>query len=179
MMIQLTCLPLFVKVFFRGLPGIWKDRHLLYLYWLVVLQAVVPGRKTVQELSRWSPAHIPEWRLRRLLKASYWTAQHLITWWANEVIAQFPPPTDGVLYLVGDGSQADKRGTKNPVVQKGRKSRYSSWFVGIRFVLLIASWDVYRIPVAFRIILPKTHLDYKNENTLFREMVVLRDRCFL
>jgi len=171
MMIKLTFIPLFVKVFFQGMPGVWKDRHLLSLYWFVLLQAVVPGRKTVKELSRWSPAHIPEWRLRRLLKAGYWTVQQLIAWWAEEAMQQFPPPKDGVLYLVGDGSQADKRGTKNPVVQKGRKSKYSPWFVGIRFVLVIACWDVYRIPVNFRIILPKTHPDYKNENTLFREMV--------
>ncbi len=171
MMIQLTLFPRFVKIFFQGMPGVWKDRHLLSLYWLVLLQAVVPGRRTVKELSRWSPAHIPAWRLRRLLKAGYWTVQQLIAWWAEQVMQQFPPPKDGVLYLVGDGSKADKRGTKNPVVQKGRKHRHAPWFMGIRFVLLAACWDVYRIPVSFRIILPKTHPDYHNENTLFREMV--------
>lgn len=36
----------------------------------------------------------------------------------------------------------------------------------------MAAWDVYRIPVGFRIILPKTHLQYQKENELFREMVV-------
>jgi hypothetical protein len=37
--------------------------------------------------------------------------------------------------------------------------------------LLIVAWDVYRIPVAFRIILPKTHPDYRTENALFRDML--------
>jgi hypothetical protein len=37
--------------------------------------------------------------------------------------------------------------------------------------LLIVAWDVYRIPVAFRVILPKGHRDYRTENTLFREML--------
>jgi hypothetical protein len=40
------------------------------------------------------------------------------------------------------------------------------WFFGIRFALLIVAWDVYRIPVAFRIILPKSHPGYRKENTL-------------
>jgi hypothetical protein len=170
-MVKLSLVPIFVKVLFRGMPGVWKDRHLLSLYWLILLQAIVPGRRTVKELSRWSPAHIPEWRLRRVLKATYWTAQELLTWWADEAIACFPPPPDGVLYVVGDGSEKPKRGTKNAVVQKGRKGKHTPWFLGIRFVLVIACWDVYRIPVSFRIILPKSHSEYKNENTLFREMV--------
>jgi hypothetical protein len=75
-----------------------------------------------------------------------------------------------ILYLIGDGSQADKRGTKNPVAQKGRKSQHPPWFFGIRFVLVIAAWDGYRIPVGFRIILPKRQRGYRNENALFREM---------
>jgi hypothetical protein len=33
------------------------------------------------------------------------------------------------------------------------------------------AWDVYRIPVSFRIILPKTHPNYRKENTLFRDML--------
>jgi hypothetical protein len=36
---------------------------------------------------------------------------------------------------------------------------------------LIATWDGYRFPVAFRLIRPKTHPEYRTENALFREMV--------
>ena len=88
----LSHVPLFVGVLFRGMPDVWIDRHLLYLYWMVRLQAqaIVPGRKTIKELSRWSPAHITEWRLQRFLKAGYWTVQQLITWWAKETITCFP-----------------------------------------------------------------------------------------
>ena len=35
----------------------------------------------------------------------------------------------------------------------------------------MVGWDVYRIPVDFRIIFPKAHPEYKTENALFREMV--------
>jgi len=73
--------------------------------------------------------------------------------------------------LFGDGSHADKRGTKNPVAQKGRISQHHPWFFGLRFVLLMAAWDGYRLPVGFRLILPKRHAGYRSENALFREMV--------
>jgi hypothetical protein len=43
--------------------------------------------------------------------------------------------------LCGDGSHADKRGTKNPVAQKGRRSTSHPWFFGLRFVLVMAAWD--------------------------------------
>jgi hypothetical protein len=38
-------LPLFVTLLFRGMPGMWKHRHRLLLCWLVVMQALFPGRK--------------------------------------------------------------------------------------------------------------------------------------
>ena len=35
----------------------------------------------------------------------------------------------------------------------------------------MVSWDTYRIPVDFEIVLPKPLPGYQNENTLFRQMV--------
>jgi hypothetical protein len=61
--------------------------------------------------------------------------------------------------------------TQNPLAQKGRKSEHQPWFFGIRFALLIATWDIYRLPVAFRVIRRKTDPTYQTENALFREMV--------
>jgi hypothetical protein len=86
-------------------------------------------------------------------------------------VATLPALANGTLYLFGDGSHADKRGTKNPVAQKGRISKHHPWFFGLRFVLLMAAWDSYRLPVGFRLILPKRHAGYHSENALFREMV--------
>src|SRR2546425_4693598 len=170
-MVTVTYLPLFVTILFRGMPGMWKSRHRLVLCWLVVLQALFPGRKTLAELARWSPASITVWRLRRVLKAAYWDVHLLVEWWAQEALNTLPPPKDGRLYVVGDGSEKPKRGTQNPLAQKGRKSEHHPWFFGIRFALLIANWDVYRLPVAFRLIRPKSHPEYRTENALFREMV--------
>jgi DDE family transposase len=171
MMIAFTYLPAFVSAYFQDMPGVWKSHHRLMLCWLIFMQAIYPGRNTLQETARWTPAAITAWRFARLLKATYWNVHLLVTWMAQDLLASLPPPTNRIIYLIGDGSQADKRGAKNPVAQKGRKSKSHPWFFGIRFVLLIAAWDDYRVPVGFRLILPKRHRGYQNENALFRERV--------
>ena len=87
------------------------------------------------------------------------------------MISVLPPPEDGVLTLTGDGSDKPKRGKKNPLAQKGRKSQHDPWVFGVRFALLMVSWDVVRLPVACRLIRPKSHPKYRTENERFREMV--------
>ena len=169
-MIAITYVPFFVTLLFRGMPGIWKSRHRLLLCWLVFMPALYPGRKTLEELARWTPGSITAWRWRRVLKAAYWNIHLLVEWWVQEAFHTLPPPKDGTLYLGGDGSVNPKRGTKNPMAQKGRKSEHQPWFWGVRFALLIAPWESYRFPVAFRLIRPKTHPAYCTENALFREM---------
>jgi DDE family transposase len=171
MMIAFTYLPSLVTVVFRGMPTVWRGRHRLLLCWLIFMHAVSPGRKTLEEMARWTPATITAWRFGRLRKAAYWHVHLIVSWLAQDLLATLPPPTNGVLYLFGDGSHADKRGTKNPVAQKGRNSQHHPWFFGLRFVVLMAAWDGYRMPVDFRLILPKRHADYRSENALFRERV--------
>jgi hypothetical protein len=170
-MLPVTYLPLFVTSLFRGMPGVWKSHHRLMLCWLIVIQALFPGRKTLAELARWMPAEVTSWRLRRVLKATYWDVHRLVEWWAQKALNTLPPPADGVITLTGDGSDKPKRGLNNPLAQKGRKSEHHPWFFGIRFALLIVSWDVFRFPVAFRLIRPKSHPQYRTENALFRDMV--------
>jgi hypothetical protein len=171
MLIAFTYLPGFVTLVFRGMPTVWRGRHRLIFCWLIFMQAVSPGRKTLEEMARWTPASITAWRFGRLLKAAYWNVHLLVSWLAQDLVATLPAPANGILYLFGDGSHADKRGTKNPVAQKGRISQHHPWFFGLRFVLLMAAWDGYRLPVGFRLILPKHHAGYRSENALFREMV--------
>jgi Transposase DDE domain len=171
MLLAFTYLPGFVTIVFRGMPTVWRGRHRLIFCWLIFMQAVSPGRKTLEEMSRWTPATITAWRFGRLLKAAYWNVHLLVSWLAQDLLTTLPAPANGILYLFGDGSHADKRGTKNPVVQTGRISKHHPWFFGLRFVLLMAAWDGYRVPVGFRLILPKRHADYRSENALFRELV--------
>lgn len=81
--------PAFITPVFQGMPGLWKGQHRLVLCWLIAMQAVSSGRKTLHEWARWSPRQITEWRLRRLLKASYWSVHLLIEWLAYDAIATF------------------------------------------------------------------------------------------
>ena len=53
----------------------------------------------------------------------------------------------------------------------GRQSQHHPWFFGIRFALLIVRWDVFRFPVAFRLIRPKRHPPSRTENALFRDLL--------
>jgi hypothetical protein len=170
-MMAFTYLPSFVTIVFRGMPTVWRGRHRLIFCWLVFMQAVHPGRKTLEEMARWTPAAITAWRFGRLLKATYWNVHGIVSWVAQDLVATLPAPPNGILYLFGDGRHADKRGTKNPGAPKGRNSQHHPWFFGLRFVLLLAAWANYRIPVGCRLILPKRHAGYRSENVLFREMV--------
>ena len=167
----LTHLPDFVRVLFRGMPGVFRHRHQLVFCWLVLMQMILSGPRTLKGLSRAAPSHIREWHFRRLLYAGYWSLHIMLYWFAEEAIKSFPPPEDRTAYVASDGSKKDKRGKKNPAAQKGRTSHYKTHFFGIRFVLLMLHWNGYRIPVDFRIVLPKAHPDYKTENQLFREML--------
>jgi hypothetical protein len=64
-----------------------------------------------------------------------------------------------------------KRGTQHPLAQTGRQSEHQPWFCGMRCALVIATWDVYRLPVAFRLIRRKTDPAYQTAKALFRAMV--------
>jgi hypothetical protein len=169
--VGLTHLPDFVRVLFKGMPAVFRHRHQLVFCWLVLMQTILTGPRTVKGLCRLAPSHIAEWHVRRLLCAAYWSLHLVLSWAAEEAIKTFPAPEDKTVYVVADGSKKDKRGKKNPVAQKGRTSKHEAFFFGIRFVVLMVHWDVYRIPVDFCIVLPKEHPDYKTENELFREML--------
>jgi hypothetical protein len=97
MMMAVTYLPGLVTLVFRGMPTVWRGRHRLIFCWLVFMQAGHPGRPTLEEMARWTPATITAWRFGRLLKAAYWNVHLLVHWLAQDILATLPPPTHGVL----------------------------------------------------------------------------------
>jgi hypothetical protein len=141
MLMACTSLPSFVTIVLRSMPTVWRGRHRLLLCWLICMQAVHPGRKTLDEMARWTPTASTAWRFGRLLKAASWNVPLRVGWLGQDRLATLPPPTHGVRYLFGDGRHADKRGTKHPVAQQGRLSQPHPWFFGLRFVLLMAAWE--------------------------------------
>jgi hypothetical protein len=166
-----TRLPPAVRILFKGMPGVWRHRHQLIFCWLIVMQIVTSGPRTLTGLSRAAPGFITEWRCRRLLSAGYWSLKVLLHWFAEETIKSLAVPDNRVLYVIVDGSKKDKRGQKNPAAQKGRLSQHHAWFFGIKFIVLLVAWEDYRIPVDFHVVLPQGHPDYRKENALFRDML--------
>src|SRR5215216_5178959 len=98
MLIAYTYLPGCVTMVFRGMPTVWRGRHRLIFCWLIFMQAVSPGRKTLAEMARWTPATLTAWRFGRLLKAASWNVHLLVSWLAQDLVATLPAPANGILY---------------------------------------------------------------------------------
>jgi len=170
-MIRMTRMPEEVTRLMAPLKPYFSYRHYLVFCWLLVAHLVCFGKATVQGLARYTPRHVAAWHLRRVLAAGRWQWARVLEWLVSEALAAFPPPKDGVLYLVGDSTLKGKRSKKNPLAKKGRLNEYAPFTFGLHVVLLIAQWDVYRIPLAFRLVTPKGSAGYQSENALFREML--------
>lgn len=169
-MIRRTRLPEEVTRVLTPLKPYFSYRHHLVFCWRLVAHLVCFGKATVQGLARYTPTHSAAWHLRRLLAAGRWQWEQVLHWLVSEAMAAFPPPKDGVLYLVVDSTLKGKRGKKNPLAKKGRLNEYAPFTFGLHVVIVIAQWDVYRIPLAFRLVKPKASQAYQSENALVREM---------
>jgi Transposase DDE domain len=170
-MIRMTRVPEEVTRLLAPLKPYFSYRHYLVFCWLLVAHLVCFGKATVQGLARYTPRHVAAWHLRRLLAAGRWPWARVLEWLVSETLAAFPPPRDGVLYLVVDSTLKGKRSKKNPLAKKGRLNEYAPFTFGLHVVILIAQWDVYRIPLAFRLVKPKGSPGYQSENALLREML--------
>jgi hypothetical protein len=166
-----TCLPRHVSECLRVLGPCFRHRHHLVFCWLVVLHLIYGDRGNLKELSRHGPAPLAYQHYRRLLCATYWCTKTLLWWFADQALQAFPPPEDGLLYLVGDSTLKGKQGPKHPVAQKTRLSQHHPYVFGFRIALLMAQWDNYRIPVDVALLRRKDDPDYQPENALFRQML--------
>ena len=68
MLLAFTYLPGFVTIGLCGMPTVWRGCHRPIFCWLIFMQAVSLGRKTLEEMTRWTPATITAWRFGRSLK---------------------------------------------------------------------------------------------------------------
>lgn len=170
-MIRMSRVPEEVTRLLAPLKPHFRYRHHLVFCGLLVAHLVCFGKATVQGLARYTPPHVAAWHLRRLLAAGRWQGARVLEWLVNETLAAFPPPRDGVLYLVVDSTRKEKRSKQNPWAKNGRLNEYAPFTCGPHLILLIAQWDVYRIPLAFRLVKPKGSLGYQSENALVRAML--------
>jgi hypothetical protein len=165
----LTCLPRCVSEGLRGLRPCFHHRHHLVFSWLLVLHLAYGERANLNAWARHGPGHLAYHRYRRLLCAAYWCTKTLLWWAADQALQAFPPPEKGRLYLVADSTLTGKRGAQHPVAQKTRLSQHHPYVFGFRIVLLMAPWDVYRIPVDFALLRRKDDPGYQTEHARCRQ----------
>jgi DDE family transposase len=168
---RMTRLPKEVACLFAPLKPHFRYRHYLVLCWLVVAHLVCFEKATLQALARHTSTRVAAWHLRRLLAAGYWPWTMVLAWLVEQTLSAFPPPRDGVLYLVADSTLKGKRTQKNPWAKSWRLNEYRPFTFGLHVVVLLAQWDVYRIPLAFRLVRRKGSKGYQSENALFRQML--------
>src|SRR5262249_9627657 len=70
-----------------------------------------------------------------------------------------------------DSTLKGKRAKKNPWAKAWRLNEYRPYTFGLHVVVLLAQWDVYRIPLAFRLVQRKGSKGYQSENAVFRQML--------
>ena len=170
-MIRMTRLPEEVARLLAPLKPYFSYRHYLVFCWLLVAHLVCFEKATLQGLARYLPPHVAAWHLRRMLAAGCWQWARVLEWLVSQTLSAFPPPRDGVLYLVVDSTLKGKRAKKNPLAKKGRLNEYAPYTFGLHVVILLAQWDVYRVPLAFRVVKPKGSPGYQSEKALLREML--------
>ncbi len=101
-MLRITRLPEEVARLLLPLKPYFSYRHYLVFCWLLVAHLVCFEKATLQALARYIPDHVAAWHLRRLLAAGRWQWARVLDWLVSQALAAFPPPRDGVLYVVGD-----------------------------------------------------------------------------
>lgn len=170
-MLGLTCVPkkvyllLFAyKHHFRCAQG----RHFRLFCWLIVMLSLDQGRGNLKELSRLMPERIRYWALLRMVRSGWWDERALVKELSADTLRLLPPPQDATLHLIGDATLKGKRGEKHPLGRKCRMNEYARFSFGFEMVLLIASWDHFRVPVACALIDPHRK---GQQNILFRRML--------
>jgi hypothetical protein len=145
-----------------------QAQHFLVFCWLVVALIRAPGKGTLKGLRPYLPAKLPYWTIVRLVRSGQWDAQAVMQEMAAATLRALPPPADGVLYLIGESTLKEKRGRKHPLGHTTRHSESAPYTFGCELVLLIASWERFRVPVAVGLIDPQCR---GHQNSLFRQML--------
>ena len=168
---SLTCLPRRVSQSLRVLEPCFRHRHQLVCSWLLVLHLVDGERATLKALARHGPAPLAYQHDRRLLGSASWRTKTSLGWLVDRAVQAFPPPEEGVLYVVGDSTLKGQRGPQHPVAHNTRLSHDHPYGFGVRIVTLMAQWHVYRIPVDFALVRRTDDPAYQTENALLRQLL--------
>jgi len=145
-----------------------QAQHFLVFCWLLMALVRAPGKGTLKGLHAYMPPTLHYWTTLRMMRSKQWDAEAVVYDLATTTLRTLSPPSDGILYLIGDSTLKDKRGRKHPLGHTTRHSAHAPYTFGFEMVLLIASWDRVRVPVALAPINPKIK---GHQNILFRQML--------
>jgi hypothetical protein len=145
-------------------------RHYLVFCWVLVAPRRCVGKATVQGLARDTPTHVAAWPRRRLLAAGRWQGARGLEGRVSETLAACPPPKDGALSLGVDRTLKGNRSKKTPWAKKGRLHEYVPFTCGLHVVLLMAQWEVDRVPRALRLGTPTGSPGSQSEKARRREL---------
>jgi hypothetical protein len=166
-----TCIP---RKVYQGLYpltrhfGCAQAQHFLVFCWLLMALIRDPGKGTLKGLKPYLPPTLKYWTTVRLIRSGQWDVEAVVCDLATATLRALPPPADGVLYLIGDSTVKETRGRKHPLGRTRRHSEHDPYTFGFEVVLLIASWEHRRIPVALALIDPTCR---GHQNILFRQML--------
>jgi hypothetical protein len=145
-----------------------QAQHFLVFCWLLMALIRDPGKGTLKGLGVYLPRKLPYWTTVRMIRSSQWDATAAMTQMAAATLRTLPPPADGVLYVIGDSTVKEKRGRKHPLGHTTRHGEHDPYIFGFEMVLVLASWDRFRVPIALAPIDPQIK---GHQNILFREML--------
>ena len=145
-----------------------QARHFWVFCWVLIALILDNGKGTLKDLCQHLPATLKYWTLLRLVRSGQWDEDAVVERMAHDVLRWLPPPADGVIHLSGDKTRKEKRGRKHPLGFVSRESDHAPYTFGFDMVLLIASWDRYRVPVAIAPLDPRIK---GHQNRVFRHML--------
>ena len=168
---SLTCVP--VNVYntlykFKPVFRCVQAHHFSVFCWVLIALILENGKGRLKDLCPYLPPKIRYWTLMRMVRSRPWDANVLMSQMSCDVLGWLPAPEDGVIHLSADKTRKNKRGRKHPLGLVTRDSAHSPYPFGFAMVLLIASWDRYRIPIDLAIMGPKVK---GHQNILFRHLL--------
>jgi Transposase DDE domain len=153
---------------FKPLFRCVQARHFSVFCWLLIALILDNGKGTLKELCGYLPPKLRYWTLMRMVRSGQWDDKVLVDEMSRDVLGWLPAPADGVIHLNADKTRKDKRGRKHPLGLVTRDSKHAPYHFGFEMVLLIASWDRYRVPINLAVMDPKVK---GHQNILFRHML--------
>jgi hypothetical protein len=168
---SLTCVP--VNVYnaldkFKPVFRCAQARHFSVFCWVLMALILDHGKGRLKDLCQYLPPKLRYWTLMRMVRSGQWDATVLVSEMSRDVLNWLPAAADGVMHLSADKTRKDKRGRKHPLGLVTRDSKHSPYHFGFEMVLLIASWDHFRIPIRVAVMDPKVK---GHQNILFRQML--------